>query len=295
MRGAPQTAIVGREDDQGLLAQRVLFQGLDDLPDRVVEALDHRRVRRVLLVRLLLLLVLLGELLLGLDRRVYRVGRVVQEERAIFVAYDEARGLVAFAIGQVLAFRARWEGRNPLGQALRAVGVEVARGLAVVATAVVLVEPLMLWEPGLVAQMPLADVSGAVTVRPQDFRNGDFVEFHPERVRGTQQLAPVASHVCGGVLDGFLVAALEPRADPVRDVRSRRIAPGHHRGTCRRTHGARRIALGEAQPFTCEPIDVGRLVVLAALACEIGPAEVVDEDEDDVWFVLGNRACVCGT
>ena len=47
--------------------------------------------------------------------------------------------------------------------------------------------------------------------------------------------------------------------------------------------GSAAVVLGEAEPFGGEPVDVGRGDFLLAVASEFAPAEVVGEDEDDVW------------
>src|SRR5207302_1472984 len=42
------------------------------------------------------------------------------------------------------------------------------------------------------------------------------------------------------------------------------------------------VIVGELHPLAGEAVDVGRLVVLAAVRAGVGPAEIVGEDEDDV-------------
>src|SRR5262249_46259266 len=55
----------------------------------------------------------------------------------------------------------------------------------------------------------------------------------------------------------------------------------------------RMVMAGEAHALGGELVDVWRFVVLGALAAQVGPAEVVGEDEDDVGalagLVLGGR------
>ena len=52
---------------------------------------------------------------------------------------------------------------------------------------------------------------------------------------------------------------------------------------------ARGIAIGEAHPFTRKSIDARRPVVVTAVAAEVLPAEIINEDEDNVGHVCVRR------
>src|SRR5713101_7903845 len=61
------------------------------------------------------------------------------------------------------------------------------------------------------------------------------------------------------------------------------VTPGNQRRACGRTHSGIGVGLGEFHPFERKSIHVRRCVIALAVATHIGKAEVVGEDEDDVW------------
>ena len=60
------------------------------------------------------------------------------------------------------------------------------------------------------------------------------------------------------------------------------IAAGEEGGARGGTDAAVGVGLGETDALGGEPVEVGRLVVAAAIAGEVGVAEVVGHDEEDV-------------
>ena len=64
------------------------------------------------------------------------------------------------------------------------------------------------------------------------------------------------------------------------------VKPRQDRGARRGAGGARRIGVRELRAALGEMIDMRRLIIVAAETTEIGPAEVVDEEEDKVGQFL---------
>ncbi len=60
------------------------------------------------------------------------------------------------------------------------------------------------------------------------------------------------------------------------------IASRHQRGTGRRADARRGVEIGQAQAFGSHPVQVGRLNVTGAIAGEVGVAQIIGEDQDDV-------------
>ena len=70
--------------------------------------------------------------------------------------------------------------------------------------------------------------------------------------------------------------------NPIGDVQPSRILAGHQRGPRRRANGARRVIGREPHAVAGQPVDVRRLVEIAAVAAEVGPTQIVGDDENDV-------------
>ncbi len=73
----------------------------------------------------------------------------------------------------------------------------------------------------------------------------------------------------------------------IRDFQPGRMPSGHDRCARWRAIRAARIGLREAHALGGELVEIWQLVEGAAVAREIGPTEVVGEDDDNVWFVCG--------
>ena len=59
---------------------------------------------------------------------------------------------------------------------------------------------------------------------------------------------------------------------------------GHDTRTSWGAQRMRSVGVCKQHPITREPIDIGRLVVLAAIGSGVHPAEIVDEQEDNVGW-----------
>src|SRR5207247_9699558 len=79
--------------------------------------------------------------------------------------------------------------------------------------------------------------------------------------------------------------------NPISDVQTRGISAGQQCGPRWRTYRAGGIGLREFHPVTREPINVRRLVEVAAVTRQIGPAQIIGQDQDDVrwgrWSSVG--------
>ena len=65
---------------------------------------------------------------------------------------------------------------------------------------------------------------------------------------------------------------------------ARPVLAAHQRRARRLAVRAAGVAAGEPHPLRRQAVDVRRLVILAAVTGDVGVAEVVGEDEDDVGF-----------
>jgi len=63
------------------------------------------------------------------------------------------------------------------------------------------------------------------------------------------------------------------------------VLAGEDGSARRRAYAASGIIVGKAHPLRGEPVNVRRFVKCAALAAKIGLAQVIREDENDVWFL----------
>ena len=68
-----------------------------------------------------------------------------------------------------------------------------------------------------------------------------------------------------------------------RAVLPPRILPGDERVTCGRANRGGGVTILEAQALAGQAVDVRRLYQRAAVATGIAPADVIGEDDEDVW------------
>ncbi len=282
-----QPAVVRGEDDHRVLGKTQLVQHGHDPARGIVDTLDHGRINGVLLVRARLGTIFLDQISLGLDRRMHGIVAQIQEERLVAVGPDERDRLVRFPIGQVLAFSTRRQVGDLVELPLRPIGVEVARRLSQIAPAMVDMVALHLGEVRPLAQVPLADMATNISGRPKRLGQGQLVSPHEQRIAGTEQFILRPAHILGHILAGLgHNAALEPATDPIGNSHASRIASGLHGRPGRRTDGTRRIPVGKSHPPGSQPVDLRRLEIPAPLACQIGPSQVVDQDQYDVGAVV---------
>ena len=93
-------AVVAGEDDDGVVGDADLLEAVEDAADAVVERRDHRGVDALALVVELREALVVG--VGGLERRVRRVERDVEEEGLGAVAIDERDRFLRELIGDVL-------------------------------------------------------------------------------------------------------------------------------------------------------------------------------------------------
>ena len=254
-------AVVGEEEDQRPVGDLRVVQLRHDSADVLVQAVHHGGVGGIALPARFLhaLPVKLDQFRLALNGRVDGVIRLVEEERLITAGIDEFQGFVGQPIREIVALLGA-------GQ-VHLVGQKIpARRRAAGSAGNVDVEALVLRVIRLSAEVPFADAGGDVAGRLQRFRDRDFFQRQLLRVRGIQKFR------------GGRAAAVQPDGE---------IQPGRilaRMDTCprRRTDAAGRIRVGEPHALPGQPIQVGSPVDAIAVAAQIGPAQVVGEDEDDV-------------
>ena len=102
----------------------------------------------------------------------------------------------------------------------------------------------------------------------------------------------------GRLLQGELVvdlgdAELRPRppvaGDEVRHADAGGVLARQDARPCRRADGAGGVGVGEPHALPGEPVDDRREVVRAAVAAQVRPAHVVDQDEDEVELPVAPR------
>ena len=76
-------------------------------------------------------------------------------------------------------------------------------------------------------------------------------------------------------------------ADGRRDASAGGVLTGQDARARRGAQRAGGIGLRESDAAGGQPVEVGRLMILAAEAGEVAPAQVVGEDQDDVRLVRG--------
>src|SRR5262249_17703311 len=69
-------------------------------------------------------------------------------------------------------------------------------------------------------------------------------------------------------------------------VETGRVLAGQDAGPCRRADRTGRVAVGEAHPRRRQPVEVRRAKERAAVAAEVLPAHVVDQDDNEVQWLL---------
>ena len=129
---------------------------------------------------------------------------------------------------------------------------------------------------GVVAQVPFAEHAGGVAGFLQRVGDRDLIERQ-----------------CGDVIDGPQRAALPVEAIDAADgvdAGARAVLAAHQRGARRLAVRAAGVAARESHALGGQAVDVRRFVVLAAEAGDVGVAQVVGQDEDDVGFTGFVRA-----
>ena len=267
-----EPAVVACEDNQRAIRQPGPVKGFEQPAHGIVDAVHHGRIDGVVLpLSIAQGLIPSTQILLGLNRCVHRVVRQVQQKRPVLVALDELDGFVCLAICQILSRLPRRERRD----AHRQTGklherVEVRGRLAIVPSAVVLVEALVQRQVALSSQVPLPDEGAGVTDRLEQLSQGDLAVRQLQLVHGSEQFtigatgAVVAESVPN--VRPLATAELELGADPVSNAKPGRRPSGHQGGPRGRTDRTRGVAIGKPHARCSQAVDVRRAVEVRALA-----------------------------
>ena len=138
-------------------------------------------------------------------------------------------------------------------------GCVVARGQPMVVAVVAGVRPVARTVREVVAEVPLPHVGGGVPARLEEFGHGGFLHSQV--------------HVLGG---GHPAVHSRPHGEASR-------LQGGPRG---RAYGAGGVEVAELEALRGQFVEVGRLVLGAAVATEVTRTKVVGEQEHDVGLVL---------
>ena len=260
-------AVVGREENEGVVGGAELVEEIEDLADGKVHGLDHGGIPVVSVMSAGRFSgVLRGEIPAGLDRGVDRVEGKVDEDGTRLLGGllgpDPGAKVGGEASGEVFAHR-------PVGELRIAVGGEVGLRVAPLEAAEVGMESVL---ERVARDMPLAGHRGTVAGAPEDLRDGG--EILPED---------------GGVPDGDQLAVRGLAAIGIahgEDAVARGVESGEEGGAGRSAVRGGSVGLREDHPLLCDAIDVGRLVVVGSLDGEVGVSEVVGVEENDVRPVL---------
>jgi hypothetical protein len=185
------------------------------------------------------------------EEKGFRLVAVVVEPVDGFVHHDLAG--VAFHLAQGLAIAHEVD-----GVAVRGGGV-VARGQPMVVAVVAGVGPVARAVREVVAEMPFPHMGGGVSTRLEEFGHGGFL--HPQ------------VHVLGG---GHPTVYSRPHGEASR-------LQGGPRG---RAYGAGGVEVAELESLRGQFVEVGRLVLGAAVATEVARPKVIGEYEHDVGLIL---------
>ena len=286
-----EPAIVAEVHDQRVLELAELLQLRIERGQRSVDARHHRGVGGLGRVQLGVIRDVVG---IGHDRRVHRVVRELQEEALVAIdrRLHRMQGLARGRVGQV--------------HIAAVVGLEPGHVPDRLLTRVVRATRRRVVVLAVVAARPARGVAGDVHVEAEPRR------VRAARVDGAQvRLARVDRAVAGllqqqrqadlALLQAIVVPArrCERRVpgtrpapgvqDPVRDVVTRRAHARHHGDARRRAHRAGRVGVHEAHALGRETLCRRRAVARVEgrrlggeRHREVLPAEVVDEEQDEV-------------
>ena len=162
-----------------------------------------------------------------------------------------------------------------MGSTSAGIGGEKAAGRAVGVTADVDVEAMMFGQrERFTAEMPLADIGGAVTGLTKRFGERELLEGQ-------------TSQEASGAELGFGIPTAGGK--PVGEQQARGILAGKDGGARGRTEGAGGVSIGEAHAIAGELVDMRGLIVRTPVGADVAPADIVDQEEHDVEFVGGRR------
>lgn len=282
-------SVVGEEDDDGILSELEAVEGIDESSDGVVHCFDHGGVGGAVL-RVFWInerAIFFNDLFLGIEGCVDGKHPVVEEEGFVLILLYEGDGFFGHAVFNVLL----WVIGIKVGVSPRS--DEVSSGSGAVPVWDVDLEAVLKGGMGSGSEVPLPEVSGGVAGVAERFAEG--VVFCVEAVHRVWLDRFVfrircAAFSCGkNRLSRVTIWGGESSAG--------RIKPSENAGARGRTEWRGSVGAGECHAALGETLDVWGLVEFGvAVEGGVGPAEVIGENEDDVWFFSSEAlAAECDT
>ena len=191
--------------------------------------------------------------------------RQVEEERAFFARLDESNGLVGVEFYQLRRISRPLHDIAISHQRHAALVFEIhdLNGIKIVQQSEIMIEPLIVRQEWFViSQVPFADARRRVAVVLEEFRNRQLVRVNT-RPR---------------------ISSMDP--DMVTD--STRVTSGQQASARRAADWSGGVVVGKSRSLLCHRIDPRRLDLGSAITTQIVVTLVIDEDEDDVWRMLGS-------
>ncbi len=280
--GGAESAVVRDQHDDGLFSKFQIIERLQHSSHRSIHRLDHRCVDGVLLnesdlalaflsplrfeVEIsALLAVFRGQIFTSDERRMHRVKAQHCQERLLLMLLDELDRLGGEPVGKVFSFGTIAEARIAVGGEVLLATVGASPG----DTTSIDIVALVLGPEPLRSKMPLAGEEGRVTIRLEDLGDGQLFERKPIEIGRWQRWS-------------FALPALGTgRSEVVGGREPCRMNPGLDADTSRAAHRASGIGTGVAHSLSGETIDGWSLVKTASCATEIGPAQIIDDDQQD--------------
>jgi hypothetical protein len=192
--------------------------------------------------------------------------RQVEKERAVFVFVYESNRFFGVAFCESILVGWGFDDFFILHEWQRGIsGLSSGAHVVAVRDTEIVVEAMAGWEErGLVTKVPFSDAACCVALFFQDFCNGDFVWVEALAVNGEEDALAVGVLVH---IDAFGVAAC------------------HEGGAGGCADAAGDIKACEPGALLSHSVKVWSAVQFGAEAGEVAVAEVVAEDNDEVWFV----------
>ncbi len=247
-----RAAVVGGEEDERVVCESQAIEAGEQLTDAVIEIVETGCVKRGAVLRAFRFRLELRECSgFRFESGVDGVMREVDEERTVFILFDEVAG---GARHRVETFGI-----------LRLIALLIGIGTRVVAD----VEALRFrLAAAFVAEMPLAEMRGRISGIAQRFGHGDLLWRKFLRV-GDRNHAHQLARSTKSAVDGV-------------DAVARRVLARHQARAARRAIGSGGVGVTKHHALRGEFIDVRGFVEVAALIADVAPAEVIREDEEDV-------------
>ena len=263
--GEALAAVVAREDDDRVAGEAQPLQRAEHAPDLLIHPLDHRGIGRLgTAVEILHLLDGRGafEALRfrrvggALPRPMRRAEVEAEQERPVEAgeSLERADRMVAQQVGQIARLMQRRVAIPQVGMIRHGVGEIIDRAAA--EPPEMLISAFERSEARQGPEMPLADEPGFIAGVAQERRKSGVRRRDPD------------------------IAARDRLLETDREAIL--VAAGDQRRARRRTNRAVGIGLSEPQSFGGQAIDVRRSKVRPAVAGQVGIAEVVGHDEQDV-------------